>query len=75
MLCDAETGALRMSPLARHTEWCEEAPRAQIADVLRVHEYAYVKKLREACARVDPGRVVNLDGDTTVSRERQLLPL
>ena len=69
VLVEPATGALRMASLEKHTEWCDEGPRVHIADVLRVHEYAYIKKLQEGCARVEPGKVVSLDGDTTVSRE------
>ena len=41
-------------------------PRCGIADVLRVHDYAYVKKIRTLCAQIDddPNVTSDLDADT-----------
>lgn len=49
------------------------APPVQVADVLRVHEYGYVRRLLHAVGGVTPegeagGAVSTLDGDTAVSR-------
>ena len=69
VLCDKHIGALRSRKFAAGTEWCEEAPRAAIGDVLRVHDYTYLKGVEAACESVaGEGAVKNLDDDTTVSR-------
>ena len=40
---------------------------AQLGDVLRVHEWAYVQRLQQAIGRVPPHAVGSLDGDTAVA--------
>lgn len=68
-----ERGVLRTSPFGG-AQWAE-APRAALADVLRVHDWNYVQKLRAACASASdgdgimPARCADLDSDTAVSRE------
>lgn len=46
---------------------CEECPRAALADILRVHEYRYVKQIKTRCEAVEEGKVSLLDDDTAVS--------
>jgi acetoin utilization deacetylase AcuC-like enzyme len=65
-LLDEQTGTLRT------TEFVEvamdgAAPRCAIADVLRVHEYAYVKRIEDLCAGLEGDTLGSLDPDTTVS--------
>ena len=69
VLVDRDAGSLRTGELAAATEWCEEAPRAKLADVLRVHESGYVAGLQAACSAVTEGKVGALDGDTAVSAQ------
>ena len=38
-----------------------------MVDVLRVHDFTYLKGVEAACKAVAHGKVANLDGDTTVS--------
>eukprot|EP01138_Halocafeteria_seosinensis_P012190 gb/GECG01012458.1/.p1 GENE.gb/GECG01012458.1/~~gb/GECG01012458.1/.p1 ORF type:complete len:801 (+),score=102.21 gb/GECG01012458.1/:1-2403(+) len=65
----SQRGILR-SPQFSGLSWNADAQRASISDILRIHEYSYVRKLLEACEQCPPGShgVVSLDGDTTVSR-------
>jgi acetoin utilization deacetylase AcuC-like enzyme len=67
VLVDKEVGALRTAHLSSSTEWLEEAPRAAMSDVLRVHDYTYIKKVQAGCAEIKGDEVKNLDGDTAVS--------
>jgi acetoin utilization deacetylase AcuC-like enzyme len=41
-----------------------------MTDVLRVHDWGYVRKLKDACAQLgsDESVVHNLDADTAISR-------
>jgi acetoin utilization deacetylase AcuC-like enzyme len=68
VLCDSKAGALRTDALGAVTDWCEEAPRANLGDVLRVHDFPYVKSLQARCELVEEGKVSLLDGDTAVSK-------
>lgn len=67
VLVDKEVGALRTAHFNSSVEWVEEAPRAAISDVLRVHDYTYIKRLESVCAEIQGDEVKNLDGDTAVS--------
>lgn len=50
-LVDPTIGILRSKEFQRdHLTWDYEIPRADIADVLRVHEYHYVDTIRRECA-------------------------
>lgn len=65
MLLHPEFGALKaISQLERVSDYSP----AEMADVLRVHEWAYVRKLQLACAQLEEGEVGDLDGDTGFSR-------
>ena len=49
----------------------DEAPRAQLADLMRVHDYDYLKRIMSVCEALPPSpyAIGHLDGDTAVSRE------
>ena len=81
-LTDDHLGTLRVGEFAasRGVEWHEEPARANLTDVLRVHEWSYVSKIFDSCEDIDqpeavegleePAIVINhLDGDTAVSKE------
>ena len=42
MVLDKETGILRGQEFSS-CDWLHEAPRAQLADLLRVHDYEYLQ--------------------------------
>jgi len=74
VLCAEKSGALRASEF-EHLEW-KVAPRASMADVLRVHDYAYVSAIQRICnemegddAKKTNARTRNIDHDSTVSKE------
>ena len=74
VLLDKDKGALRSSELAKDILWEPEARAAALADVLRVHEWNYIRQIQSKCegiardAETSDG-IDNLDGDTTLSRE------
>ena len=50
--------------------WEEDPPACEMVDALRVHDWAYLKRVRDACAQLprdNPNVQATLDGDTTVS--------
>jgi len=51
-------------------EWCHEAPEAPLADLLRVHDFDYLRRIQRVCASLPPSphAIGHLDGDTAVSR-------
>ena len=66
-------GTLSADDIAARSRVEASAPRALIADVLRVHDYGYVRSLLLAVGALTPeddaaGGVGHLDGDTAVSR-------
>ena len=58
VLTNPVVGSLRAAYLQRHLAWDNEPPLATMADVLRVHEYAYVHRIIEACGEARPDGVV-----------------
>ncbi len=66
----AEKGILRSEEFAGLTWDAVDAP-APLGDVLRVHEWAYVRSLEAACAAIanSPEAVGLLDADTAVSHQ------
>ena len=66
----AECGILRSSDFAG-LAWEHEAPPAEASDVLRVHEWTYVRHLKSYCEQLldDPAVVGELDPDTGLGRE------
>ena len=66
----ADCGILRSSDFAS-LAWEHEAPPAEASDVLRVHEWTYVRHLKSYCEQLldDPAVVGELDPDTGLGRE------
>ena len=62
-------GVLR-SPEFNSLNWMKNSSEAAISDILRVHEYSYIRKLTRVCEQcdTDPNCVVSLDDDTAVSK-------
>ena len=63
-------GTLRAADFADVSVDTTESP-AQMADVLRCHEYNYIKKVQKICeslpdVRIHSGAIGTIDGDTTV---------
>jgi len=74
VIIDEKEGALRASDVADHVDWFEEAPAATMSDVLRVHEWSYVRQLQSKCEGIDndaegQGGMDSLDGDTSISKQ------
>eukprot|EP00939_MAST-03C_sp_MAST-3C-sp1_P000997 g997.t1 len=73
VLCDDSTGALRASEF-RSLQW-KTCSKASMADIVRVHEYAYVAAIKTMCAAMDgvekssKTETRTLDRDATISRE------
>ncbi|RHY93844.1 hypothetical protein DYB37_005803 [Aphanomyces astaci] len=65
------TAEFKSSPVT----WSHDIPKADIADVLRIHDVAYVEKLKTLCGRVPidvPAEELSaycLDADTALSRD------
>jgi len=68
VLLNQDIGILRSYRLRNRLQW-QQAPRANIVDILRVHEYTYVEKLKRFCESIPEGGTGELDGDTTISRK------
>ena len=70
VLVDPELGILNAATLKDRVSW-SKAPRARLVDVLRVHDYSYVSKLRDFCESIPDDKVstAQIDGDTTVSHK------
>jgi len=66
VLLDADMGILRSKRLSSSVEWME-ASRANIADILRVHDYSYVNKLQKFTDQLSEDDIGELDGDTSIS--------
>uniref|UniRef100_A0A7S2R760 Histone deacetylase domain-containing protein n=1 Tax=Mucochytrium quahogii TaxID=96639 RepID=A0A7S2R760_9STRA len=67
VLLDQDLGILRTSRLEGKLDWAK-ATRANIADILRVHDYPYVQKLEKFCGELSENEIGELDGDTSVSQ-------
>jgi len=68
VLLDQDLGILRSTRLSHRLDWSTPS-KASIADVLRVHDYSYVDKIRGFCAQLeDEDDLGELDGDTTISK-------
>ncbi|GMH41862.1 hypothetical protein BSKO_09772 [Bryopsis sp. KO-2023] len=52
-----------------HAVWDEKPPLAEMADVLRVHDWNYVHRVKTICEAVsdNPSKVAQMDGDTVLS--------
>ena len=67
VVIDPLNGILRGSDLP--LVWEESSPRADMADVLRVHDWSYVRKVQGTCEGIPIDELGRLDGDTTLSTE------
>eukprot|EP01023_Acetabularia_acetabulum_P012426 TRINITY_DN15823_c0_g3_i1.p1 TRINITY_DN15823_c0_g3~~TRINITY_DN15823_c0_g3_i1.p1 ORF type:complete len:771 (-),score=136.14 TRINITY_DN15823_c0_g3_i1:445-2460(-) len=66
VLLHPERGSLRS---IQNIQIEEECKAAELSDVLRIHHWKYVMQLQQACqATEDEWQVVQLDGDTSISR-------
>ncbi|BDA44253.1 probable type-2 histone deacetylase 2 at C-terminar half [Coccomyxa sp. Obi] len=66
VLTDSELGILRSTEFA-DLQWETQPPHARISDILRVHEWSYVRELQNACAALGEHDLGHLDGDTAIS--------
>eukprot|EP00878_Enallax_costatus_P016221 GHUV01017014.1.p1 GENE.GHUV01017014.1~~GHUV01017014.1.p1 ORF type:complete len:704 (+),score=270.00 GHUV01017014.1:1195-3306(+) len=69
VLVNPDRGVLMTSDFASRLRWERSVPPAPIADVLRVHDWNYVRGLQIACQAIPdrPDGIAHLDPDTTVS--------
>jgi len=66
IMSDSE-GILKTAEFQNQLQW-REGDKAPISDVLRVHEYQYIQKLKYlSLALPDDGSMTPLDGDTSLS--------
>lgn len=65
-IATAELGILRSSEFAE-LAWETRPPHARISDILRVHEWSYVRELQSSCAVLGERDLGHLDGDTAIS--------
>jgi hypothetical protein len=78
VLVDDQMGVLGSSDLKSNLTYVKESKLAVISDILRVHEWSYVRKVQECCTSIessdpeDADGLLQLDGDTTVSRDSYL---
>ena len=73
VIIDSKDGVLKGTDLANRLVWNEECRMAAMSDVLRVHEWSYIRRIQGHCEQIKPdpesyGGMSNLDGDTTLSR-------
>ncbi len=69
VLLDHGVGTLRSKKLENDVEWGTATP-AKISDVLKVHDWSYVQRIRNICERLPKEEsLARLDGDTTISKE------
>jgi hypothetical protein len=72
VLVDAQDGLLRCAALAAHhnVRWAHQHEKCALADVLRVHEWSYVRRVQAKCEGIATAEGLDsLDGDTTLSRQ------
>lgn len=75
VLVDNNNGVLNGTDLSENLSWIKNSKLAALSDVLRVHEWTYVRKVQEYCASIsssDPEEesgFVQLDGDTAISKD------
>jgi acetoin utilization deacetylase AcuC-like enzyme/ankyrin repeat protein len=62
-------GILRTCDFEDALRWDERPRRAPMGDILRVHNWAYVRKIQAVCQGIDddPSEVGHLDPDTAIS--------
>lgn len=69
VLADKGRGCLWQAEFEKRVEWAGPVAPAAMADILRVHEWNYVRGLQAACASIPdlPSCIGRLDGDTAIS--------
>lgn len=68
VLLDEKIGILRLRDMARCLRWVDRCRPAPMADVLRVHEWSYVRRIQAAVEDLSDDAFVHLDSDTAISR-------
>ncbi|KAL4431738.1 hypothetical protein ABPG77_002954 [Micractinium sp. CCAP 211/92] len=70
VLTKPDWGILRTAEFEGGLRWDEGSKRAALGDVLRVHDWNYVRRIQMVCDSLpdDPDAIGQLDGDTSVSR-------
>ena len=70
VLVEPGVGSLRTKEFKGKIRWDERSRRAPLSDILRVHDWAYVRKIQKLCDTIsdEPSEIAHLDGDTAVSR-------
>ena len=70
VLTEPGVGVLRTCEFVDSLRWDERFHRAPMGDILRVHNWAYVRRIQAVCDALpdDPSEIGHLDGDTAVSR-------
>lgn len=83
VIIDERVGCLRGSDLASRVKFVDNCKSATMGDVLRVHEWGYVRRVQATCEAVERlsegipadlaaeerSGITHLDGDTALSRE------
>jgi len=71
VLTNHHHGILRADDITTslNVQWNESSQQAAISDILRVHDWSYVRKIQAACASIpdEPETLGHLDGDTAIS--------
>eukprot|EP01038_Epipyxis_sp_PR26KG_P006205 gene6205-8545_t len=73
VLVSSDLGVLCSSDIAQRMVWQIECQPAAMADILRVHEWNYIRQVQQRCDAVLDGvseeaNIAFLDGDTTISK-------
>lgn len=74
VLVDEERGVLRSKELEQRLLWVENSREAVMSDVLRVHEWSYVRVVQQKCESIESYDAEEeegqgfLDGDTTICK-------
>jgi acetoin utilization deacetylase AcuC-like enzyme len=70
VLIGSDTGILRAPEFGQERlKWEHVTHHACITDVLRVHDYPYIRKLQSVCSGLAPDSMIRLDTDTAVTPE------
>ena len=70
VLCNEDNGLLRASEFEDVVRFDESPPMANIVDVVRVHDFVYVRKLNQLCNEIKgPDTISELDPDTAICSE------
>eukprot|EP00612_Vaucheria_litorea_P005900 CAMPEP_0171459748 /NCGR_PEP_ID=MMETSP0945-20130129/4901_1 /TAXON_ID=109269 /ORGANISM="Vaucheria litorea, Strain CCMP2940" /LENGTH=606 /DNA_ID=CAMNT_0011985815 /DNA_START=371 /DNA_END=2191 /DNA_ORIENTATION=+ len=70
VIYNSDTGVLSWDEFSA-LEWENNPPKAMLADISRVHDFNYLKRLEKLCSSIPdiPTAICHLDGDTAVSRK------